>query len=367
MKIVQVQTQAEAAGAQRVSDMVGDGLRQRGHEVRTVFLYRKTDVYDSDPDTDFLLLQRPRSVLGQLRAVTRLWRYLRQQRPDAVIAYQHFGNVAGAIGARLAGTPVVVANQSGAPFTRGLPGVASFVDRLLGSWGIYHHNVVNSAWTEAQFAQYPPRYRRRLVRIDHGVMPPARGFDPRTARHTHNLPQGVELIVSSGRLTKTKNFAAIVRCLPLLPGVHLAIAGAGPEREALLSLAGKLGVSDRLHLVGEVPPGQIHEFLAAGDLYAFASLTETFGLSVAEAAVSGLPVVVNDLDVLREVLADAGGEPAALFADERDPAAFAAAIAEVLDNPALAERLSAAGFRLVERFSPQGMADAYEGLLTRKD
>ena len=60
MKIVQVQTQAEAAGAQRVSDMVGEGLRARGHQVRTVFMYRKTDVYDRDPNADFVLCRRPR-------------------------------------------------------------------------------------------------------------------------------------------------------------------------------------------------------------------------------------------------------------------------------------------------------------------
>ena len=35
MKIIQVQTQAEAAGAQRISTMVGEGLRARGHEVHT--------------------------------------------------------------------------------------------------------------------------------------------------------------------------------------------------------------------------------------------------------------------------------------------------------------------------------------------
>ncbi|TIT61229.1 MAG: glycosyltransferase family 1 protein, partial [Mesorhizobium sp.] len=54
MKIIQVQTQAEAAGAQRISDMVGEGLRVRGHDVRTVFMYRKTDAFDGDPYADFI-------------------------------------------------------------------------------------------------------------------------------------------------------------------------------------------------------------------------------------------------------------------------------------------------------------------------
>ena len=85
MKIVQVQTQAEAAGAQRISDMVGEGLRARGHAVRTVFMYRKTDAYDRDPNADFILTERPRGLPGQIRAAIGLTQYLREARPDAVI------------------------------------------------------------------------------------------------------------------------------------------------------------------------------------------------------------------------------------------------------------------------------------------
>ena len=68
MKIVQVQTQAEAAGAQRVSDMVGEGLRARGHDVRTVFMYRKTEAYDQDAYADFVLHEQPSGLLGQVKA-----------------------------------------------------------------------------------------------------------------------------------------------------------------------------------------------------------------------------------------------------------------------------------------------------------
>ncbi|WP_366511921.1 glycosyltransferase, partial [Mesorhizobium sp.] len=67
-----------------------------------------------------------------------------------------------------------------------------------------------------------------------------------------------------------KNQIALVGALDRLPDVHVALAGAGPEREALVAFAESRGVADRLHLVGEVPPTRIFEFLAAGDAYAFA-------------------------------------------------------------------------------------------------
>ena len=205
MKIVQVQTQAEAAGAQRISDMVGEGLRARGHAVRTVFMYRKTDAYDRDPNADFILTERPRGLPGQIRAAIGLTQYLREARPDAVITYQHYGNIFGTIGARLAGVRRIVANQSGAPHSRGVMGLLSQIDKLMGMAGLYQVNVVNSGWTQAQFDRYPQSYRRRMHRIDHGVPVAGEEFDKAAARAAFGLPQNVRLAVSSGRLTRMKN------------------------------------------------------------------------------------------------------------------------------------------------------------------
>ncbi|MGX5839235.1 glycosyltransferase family 4 protein [Mesorhizobium sp. ArgA1] len=362
MKIVQVQTQAEAAGAQRVSDMVGEGLRARGHDVRTVFMYRKTDAFDHDASADFILTEPPKGLRGQIRATIGLVGYLRKARPDAVITYQHYGNIFGTIGARLAGVRHIVANQSGAPHTSGTMGLLSQIDKLMGVTGLYHANIVNSAWTEAQFDHYPQAYRRRLHRIDHGVPAPREQFDKAAARVRFGLPGNAWLAVSSGRLTRTKNQIALVGALERLSDIRLALAGVGPELEALVTFARERGVADRLHLVGEVPPAQIFEFLAAGDVYAFPSTSETFGLACVEAAISGLPVVASNLAVMREVLTAQDGEPAAIFV-EADAAGMATGLAEMIARPELMARLSAAGRRLKDKYSPAQMCAGYEALL----
>nr|WP_298093974.1 glycosyltransferase family 4 protein [uncultured Shinella sp.] len=362
MKIVQVQTQAEAGGAQRISDMLGEGLRARGHDVRTVFLYRKTNVYDGDPNADFILAEPPNGPAGQMRAVLGLIAYMRKARPDAVLAFQHYGNIAGTLAARLCGVRTIVANQSGAPQRRGVRGLLTQIDRLMGMAGLYHQNVVNSAWTQAQFDAFPAAYRKRLSRIDHGVAAPAGAFDKSAARKAFALPQNATIVLSSGRLSASKNQAALVRALALVQEVHLAIAGAGPEEPNLLALAEALRVRSRLHLVGEVPPARIFEFLAAGDAYAFASMTETFGLAAVEAAIAGLPVVAADLDVLKEVLTTAEGKPAALFVSS-DADGIAGGLADLLSKPQLAAALSAAGGQLRARYAPDVMCASYEALL----
>jgi glycosyltransferase involved in cell wall biosynthesis len=363
MKIVQVQTQAEAAGAQRVSDMVGSGLRERGHQVRTVFMYRKTAAYDDDPFADFVLREPPRGLPGQIRASAGLMTYLRRERPDAVISYQHYGNIFGTIGGRLAGARHIIVNQSGAPQTHGVMGLLTRVDKWMGMLGLYQANVVNSAWTEAQFADYPSVYRRRIRRIDHGVESPSRHYDRHKARAAFGLPRDAWLALSSGRLSSDKNHIVLVGALTELPDLHVALAGVGPEQERLTGFAAERGVSGRLHLVGEVPPSRIFEFLAAGDAYVFPSVNETFGLAVVEAAITGLPVVANGLPVLREVLSTDEGAAAALFAESADAASIARALGDLMQKPDLALRLAGLGRGLAGRYSPSAMCGGYERLL----
>ncbi len=363
MKIVQVQTQAEAGGAQRISDMIGTGLRARGHEVRTVFMYRKTDVYDGDPHADFILPQPPRGLPGQIGAVIGLTRYLRAARPDAVLTFQHYGNIFGTLGARLAGVRTIIVNQSGAPQASGLRGLLTRIDTLMGTVGLYHVNVVNSGWTAAQFKRFPAAYRQRLRRIDHGVAAPEKPFDKTAARAAFGLPAHAWIALSTGRLSASKNQIALVGALAHLPDIHVAIAGAGPERDALITFAESHGLRHRLHLVGEVPPARIFEFLAAGDAYAFPSLTETFGLAAVEAAISGLPVVASELDVLREVLTTHDGAPAALFV-RADADGMADGLARLIAEPALAARLAAAGEGLREQYAPETMCASYAALLS---
>ncbi|TGQ96420.1 glycosyltransferase family 1 protein, partial [Mesorhizobium sp. M1C.F.Ca.ET.204.01.1.1] len=124
----------------------------------------------------------------------------------------------------------------------------SRIDRLMGVLGLYQANVVNSAWTQAQFDRYPQAYRRRIRRIDHGVPAPADDFDKAAARAAFGLPRDAWLAVSSGRLTQMKNQIALVGVLERLPDVHVALAGVGPERDALVDFAGSRGLADRLHL-----------------------------------------------------------------------------------------------------------------------
>jgi glycosyltransferase involved in cell wall biosynthesis len=123
-----------------------------------------------------------------------------------------------------------------------------------------------------------------------------------------------------------------------------------------------LRVSDRLHLLGEITPRQMAEFLAALDVFVFPTQAETFGLAAVEAANAGVPSVVTDLPVLREVLS-VEGKPTALFVDAADQTKLSAAVSRLLTDQKLSDELrqNAKGLKL--RYSVDAMVEEYIRIL----
>jgi glycosyltransferase involved in cell wall biosynthesis len=130
----------------------------------------------------------------------------------------------------------------------------------------------------------------------------------------------------------------------------------------LQALADELKVSDRLHFIGEIPPRQMADFLACLDVFVFPSQAETFGLAAVEAASAGIPCVVNDLPVLREVLSF-DGKPTAIFVDAADDAKLLAAVSRILTEKTLSDELRQSAKGLRSRYSLDSMVDEYIHIL----
>jgi glycosyltransferase involved in cell wall biosynthesis len=359
-RVVLLQTQAENAGAQEISRLLAKDLSSRGFDVRQVFFFRRTASFDGDPKALFCAAARPGGPLSFPRFLLSLFTIIRELKPDVVVTFQHYGNVIGAPVARLAGVRKIIVNQVSASAMVNRWLVAA--DAILGRLGVYDRIVVNSDYTEEMFKTYPDSYRGRILRIDHGFEDKTTAIGKVDARARLGLPERAPLLGCAARLNSLKQLDAAIAILPRLPDAWLVLAGQGPDESRLRTLARETGVSERVIFLGEIPAEKIGTFLASLDCFVFPSSAETFGLAPVEAAQSGLPVVANDLSVLREVL-NAGGEPCAIFVDARDPAAFADAVRKVLDDPGLAAKLGAAGRRLKERYPLSEMTDAYARLV----
>ena len=98
--------------------------------------------------------------------------------------------------------------------------------------------------------------------------------------------------------------------------------------------------------LGPVPYGCLHHLYRACDIYVSAAYTETFAHPLVEAMASGLPIMASDLEVHREVCADA-----ALYFPRFAYDNLAENIATLTRDQARCERLKQAGFQRVADFS----------------
>jgi glycosyltransferase involved in cell wall biosynthesis len=360
-RIVLVQTQAEGAGAQEITRILGQELTTRGFEVHHVFFFRRTSAFDSQPNSHFCALERPSNLGSLLRMLGDLVKTMRSLAPDVVLTFQHYGNLLGAVAGRLAGA-TVIANRVSARELE--PRWTRAMDFLFALTGIFDRIVVNSKSVRDEYTAYPQRYRKRIVRIDHGFEPKRSDVSSDQARRSLGLPVDALLLGSVARLHPGKNLAAAIRLLVLRPDWHLALAGQGQDRERLEALAHGLKVSQRVHFTGELSPDGVALFLKALDVFVFPTRMETFGLAAVEAAQAGVPVVANDIEVLREVLR-VNEEPCALFVDADNTEAFALAVDRLLDDPDLRSTLIASSRGLERRYALKTMTDRYNDLLAR--
>jgi len=361
-RIVFVQTQAEGAGAQEVSRILGRSLEARGYEAYHVFFYRKTAAFDDQPNTFFCARERPGGPVSIARMFVAFVRHLAQVRPSTVMCFQLYGCIIGAIGARAAGIGAIIANRSTSLHSFYRASWLRWLEFGLGFTGMFTRVVVNSKTMEDDYRRLPHWCRAHVLRIEHGFEPKTTELDRDGARRALGLPLGVTMLGDAARLHTVKNQAAAIRLLPSEPSWHLALAGQGPDRARLVALTKSLGVADRVYFLGELPPDRLGIFLRALDVFVFPSSVETFGLAAVEAAQAGVPVVVNDFDVMREVLAW-DGKPCALFVDVNDTKAFGEAVRRLLDDPSLRATLRARGVELSRRFSLDAMTDRYAAVI----
>jgi glycosyltransferase involved in cell wall biosynthesis len=137
------------------------------------------------------------------------------------------------------------------------------------------------------------------------------------------------VIFSNRSLYPLYNVESLVKAAPLIckniPAARITIAGKGPEKENLMSLAESLGVSGKVEFIGEIPHGQMADYLRSSAAYVSTSLSDGASVSLLEAMACGAIPVVADIPANREWIKD--GENGFLF-----PPADVKALAEKLEQ-----------------------------------
>ena len=146
------------------------------------------------------------------------------------------------------------------------------------------------------------------------------------------------VVLAVGRLAPQKGFgtllAAAARWRDRQPRPRVLIAGTGPLAARLATQATGLGVDAEFGGWSDDVPA----LLARADVFVLPSEWEGQPLVLQEALAAGRPIVATEVGGVRALT----GDDAAVLVPPGDPAALAAAILRVLDDPGLAASLTAA-------------------------
>jgi glycosyltransferase involved in cell wall biosynthesis len=171
-------------------------------------------------------------------------------------------------------------------------------------------------------------------------------------------------VVTVGRLVGQKRIDVILEAVARLRrqgrSVPLTIIGDGPLRGALEEHAVRLGLAETTRFLGEVEPSDLSQAIGNADVFAFTAEAEGLGLAAAEAFMLGIPVVATESGGgVKDIVPPDG---AGRIVSGGDPAGFAEAIAELLDEPMARAQAVEAGERIRGRFDPNAVAERFSTL-----
>lgn len=132
------------------------------------------------------------------------------------------------------------------------------------------------------------------------------------------IPQDALVLVYVGRMAKEKNIEELLEYQQEAEkyGVILLLVGDGPHLPELKKKAEELKVTEHVIFTGMIAPEEVGHYYQAGDLFVSASISETQGMTYAEALAGGIPLLCRRDGCLEQVVAD--GENGWQYDDRED-------------------------------------------------
>ena len=351
--------------AMTLSRLVG-GMRARGHTVEVVRPRQKVELASGVTDAgelDYVVPGVPIPFYSALRmglpvtgSLKKRWR---ERRPDVVhVATEGPLGLAALRAAHLCKLPVTSSFHTNFHQYGGHYGLTLGRDLALRYLRWFHNRtrctMVPASDLKAQLAS--DGFERLVVLargVDGKLFSPAKRSEALRAEWGAGPDDPVMIYV--GRVAAEKNLSLAVEAFLELqrkvPRAKFVLVGDGPERAALEK------AHPDFHYAGMRRGEELAAHYASADVFAFASVTETFGNVVTEALASGLVVLAYDYAATREHVRDGVNGFAAKFGD-RD--AFLAGVNTVLSRRADWPVIRAAARKSAESITWDAIFDVYE-------
>ncbi|MDN5871292.1 MAG: glycosyltransferase [Nitrococcus sp.] len=215
--------------------------------------------------------------------------------------------------ASLRGCPLVFTHHTMyEQYTHYVPGDSPAMRRFVVQLSTSYANLCDRVFAPSE--SIAEVLKRRGVRIPVEVIPTGVALDQFSRgdgafwRRRLGIPRKAFVIGHVGRLAPEKNLVflarAVARAMRGRRNIHFLVIGAGPSASEVRRVFDATKLADRLHLPGTLIMPELADAYHAMDVFAFASLSETQGMVLAEAMAAGLPVVAVDAPGVREIVMD---------------------------------------------------------------
>jgi glycosyltransferase involved in cell wall biosynthesis len=317
VKVLHIHRIGGIGGSERHLLTLLPALAERGIDVRFLGLddtSRAPDPFYEELTVPFVRVPAPRDIDPRLAL------RVRRETRNAELVHTHLvhADVYGALGARR----LVSTKHNDDPFRAG---PFRFVERALAR-RTSRVIAITEALARFQVERVGlPADKLEVIHYGLNELPPAWGANP-----PDDVPPDARVLLAVCRLEPQKGLDIAVRALPGIrarhPKAELVVLGEGAQRAELEQLARTLQVP--VHLLGRVP--DVAAWLRRADLLVHPARWEGFGLALLEAMLASKPVVATNVSSIPEIVTD--GETGSLVPPD-DPAALAAAVSRVLDDP----------------------------------
>ena len=342
IRIALLITDLDTGGAERNLATLAAGLDRERFEVAVASIMPPGRIGEElaakgIPVTDLGMTHR-----ANLFAFIRLVRWLKETRPEILHTWLFHANVLGRLAAKFAKVPRIVSSIRVAEPRRW----HLWLDRRTSSRADV---ILANSPSLRDYAAAHGIPDAKLRVIPNAVDLPQFASTPRKTRE-------VPVALFVGRLAEQKGVDLLLRAAARTPGVRFRIAGDGPDRDSLAKLARELGLSN-VEFLGQSE--RVAELLADADVLVAPSRWEGMPNVVLEAMAARVPVVATDVVGTRDLIRN---DENGLLVPVDDAPALASAIARMLSEPGVADRLAEAGRETAQKHSPEAMIHAHEQL-----
>ena len=350
MRVLQICSARSIGGGERHVIDLSNGLTMRGHEVFVALVPDSPLVARLTEIPSERIVTLPLRNAMDIASAVRIAGFIRSNNIELVNAHLARDYPIAALAARLARVPFIITRHVLFPMSR----LHRLLLRKASSVVAVSNAVADNLRREKIFRA------EKIVTIRYGL-------DVDSFQESGRVMDLIPRVGSIGNLDPVKGFDVLIRAAAIVnkdnPSAKFEIVGEdrdrdGHNRKDLEELIAGLGVDGVVRLSGW--SDNVREKLAGFDVFVSSSRSESFGFVIAEAMLSGVPVIATETEGAKEIISDL---PLAMLVPIDSPEAMANAIHELLQDEMKRRQLSKFGRRHIEEnFSLERMVEKTERL-----